>query len=579
MKNRELARELRKIADIMEIRKIQWKPEAYRSASRKIENMDENIGEIYEKEGKKGLQNIPSIGQSLADHIAEYIEKGKVRKWEKTKKQSEKGLPELLKIEGLGPNKVRQLSEELNIKNISDLRKAAEQNRISKLEGFGKKTEQNLLRSIEQYRERHERMLIGEAWEIAEETIGYLQDHTDPERIDYAGSLRRMKETIGDIDILAVTKDPEKLMDVFTDMKNVTRVLLKGESKSSVVLSNHINIDLRIIDKKSYGAALLYFTGSKDHNIQLRKMAMEKDYKLSEYGLFKGHSKKRIAERKKRMSIKNSDCNGYHRRCGKIPERSKRPEKDHVPELVEAKDIRGDLHMHTAYSDGYDTIRDMAKKAKDRGYDYIAVTDHSLSERIAGGMKVKDIKKQWKEIGEIGDSEGVSILKGAEVDILPDGSLDYEDDILKELDIVLAAVHSRFRSDKEEMTERILKALDNRYVNVLVHPTGRMINKREGYHADFDRIFKACASNHVALEINSDPRRLDLNGKMITSAKTRRKILTRYGCSRGGDAGKYPFRTRAGAAWLAGKKGSDQHIIHQRTPQISEALTQYPIAQ
>lgn len=522
MKNRELARELRKIADIMEIQKIQWKPEAYRSASRKIENMDENIGEIYEEEGKKGLQNIPSIGQSLADHIAEYIEKGKVRKWEKTKKQSEKGLPELLKIEGLGPNKVRELSEELNIKNISDLEKAAKQNRISKLEGFGKKTEQNLLRSIDQYRSRHERMLIGEAWKIAEETIGYLRDHAELERIDYAGSLRRMKETIGDIDILAVTEDPEKLMDVFTDMKNVSRVLEQGERKSSVVLSSHVNIDLRIINKRSYGAALLYFTGSKDHNILLRKMAMEKDYKLSEYGLFKGNSGKKIAGEKeadvyKKLGLKwippeMRENNGEIEAAG----------KDQVPELVEAKDIRGDLHMHTSYSDGYDTIRHMAKKAKDRGYEYIAVTDHSLSERIAGGMKVKDIEKQWQEIAEIGDSEGIRILKGAEVDILSDGSLDYEDDILKELDIVLAAVHSRFRSDKKEMTERILKALDNKYVNILAHPTGRMINKREGYHADFDRIFKACASNHVALEINSDPRRLDLNERMITAAKKHR---------------------------------------------------------
>ena len=519
MKNRKIAGELRKIADMMEIRGIQWKPRAYRSAARKIENMDESIEDIYNDGGKRGLQDIPSIGESLADHIAEYIEKGRVKKWERTKRGTGGDLPELLKIEGLGPKKVRLLAEKLHIANVGDLEKAAEEGKIRDLEGFGKQTEKNILRSVRQFRESRDRMLIGKAWKIAEETMDYLKSRAEVEKMDYAGSLRRMKETIGDIDILAVTPKPKDLMDVFTDMKDVSRILVKGESKSTVILEDTVHIDLRVIREKSYGAALLYFTGSKDHNIQLRKRALEEDLKLSEYGLFNEGAKKPRAAKEEADIYGALGLAWIPPELRENTEEIEAAEKDALPELVEAGDIRGDLHMHSRYSDGLDSIRDMAKKAKERGYDYIAVTDHSRSERIAHGMQVRDIEKQWKEIDGIGDEEGIHILKGAEVDILEDGSLDYGDDILEQLDLVTAAVHSDFGMKKKKMTARILQALENPCVNVLAHPTGRMINKRDGYEADMDAIFRACASGHVALEINSDPRRLDLNGTLIMAAK------------------------------------------------------------
>ncbi len=516
MKNREISEILNEIADILEIQDVQWKPRAYRSAARKIENMSENVQDIYKKKGKKGLEAIPTVGSGLSDHIAELIENGKVAKWEKLKKESGKGINELLNIEGLGPNKVKQLSKELGIKSLKDLRKAIEDKKIRKLEGFGQKTEENVLNSILQYGKSRERMLLGNAWTLAWETINYLKKNSDISKIDFAGSLRRMKETVGDIDILVVTKNPNKLMDSFSSMPNVSRVLVKGKTKTSVVLTEGINVDVRTVEAKSYGSAMQYFTGSKDHNIALRKVAVSKGYKLSEYGLFSKKTNRQLAGKTEKEVYNKL---GFEWIPPELRENRDELQGKKVPKLVELKDVRGDLQMHTTYSDGYDTIRDMARAAKKRGYEYIAITDHSKSERIAKGMEEDEIKKQWKEISRIAGEEKIKILKGAEVDILPDGKLDYPKEILKKLDIVLAAVHSRFKSSKKEMTERILKGLDNEHVNIFAHPTGRIVNRREGYNADFEKIFERCKENKIALEINCDPHRLDLNDTKILSAK------------------------------------------------------------
>ncbi len=519
MKNREIARVLNEMADIMEMKEIKWKPRAYRSAARRIENSSQDIEKIYRKGGKKGLEKIPSIGSGLAKHIADYIERGKVKKWERLRKGSAGRLRELINIGGLGPKKVRKLHNKLGVKDIKSLKKAIKSKKIRGMEGFGKKTEENILRSMKQYERSHERMLIGRAWTIAWEVMGYLKENADVKKIDFAGSLRRMKETIGDIDILVVTGSPEKLMDTFAGMPEVSRVLVRGKTKTSVVLKGGIQVDVRAIERKSYGAALQYFTGSKDHNINVRKLALRKGYRLSEYGLFRKKGNKTAGGRKEEDVYGKLGLRWIPPEMRENNGEIEMAEKGKLPRLVEVKEIRGDLQMHTKYSDGYDTISGMAGKAKEMGYDYIAITDHSKSERIAKGMDKRKIKKQWKEFGKLSGSLDVRVLKGAEVDILDDGSLDYGDDVLKELDIVLVAVHSGFRSGKKEMTERILKALDNRYVNVLAHPTGRMLQKREGYQADFDRIFEKCRKRGIALEINCDPERLDLNDRMITLAK------------------------------------------------------------
>ena len=519
MKNREIARKLNEVADILEFNEVEWKPRAYRSAARKIENMSREIAAIYKQEGKKGLEEISSIGQRLADHIAELIDDGRVKQWEKLKKKGSDGAYELVKLEGLGPSKARQLYRELEIKTIPELKKAVKDKKIRNLNGFGKKTEDNIYKAILQYEKGHERMLIGKAWKIAWEMIDYLEQKADIEKIDYAGSLRRMKETIGDIDLLVISDKPKAVMDAFVKAPGVKRIIGKGETKSSILLDEGNNVDLRVIEKDSYGSALQYFTGSKDHNIALRNIAINKGYKLSEYGLFQKKTNKKIAGKNEEDIYKKLGLPWIPPELRKNRGEIEAAEKNELPDLLELSDIKGDLQMHTRYSDGYDKIEDMVQKAKELCYDYIAITDHSESETIAKGMSAQDLRKAWDHTGKIAQKEDFKILKSAEVNILADGQLDYSDDLLKDMDLVLVSVHSRFKSSKKEMTDRILKALSNKYVNILAHPTGRMIHKRESYDADFGKIFRKCAENNIALEINADPERLDLNDVMILKAK------------------------------------------------------------
>ena len=519
IRNRDIAAELREIADLMEMEDTPWKPRAYRRAASRIDGMEESLSDIYHEKGKKGLDDIPTIGDALATHISEFIEKGSVKKWEDIKRRTQKGVHQLMEVEGLGPSKVRELADKLDIHTIEDLKTAAKQGKIGTLKGFGRKTEENILSSIELYERSLERMLISKAMSLAWGIIEYLREHASMRKIDYAGSLRRMKETIGDIDILAVTDDPQALMETFTRMPDVSRILLKGKTKTSVILEDGVHVDLRVIENESYGAAMQYFTGSKDHNIALRRIAVEKGYKLSEYGLFRKKDERKIA---------GADERDIYQKLGLAwipPEmREDRGELDlarrgRIPRLIEEKDVRGDLQMHTTYSDGIETIRDMARSAKALGHEYIAITDHSISERIAGGMDKEKLRKELREIDDIGDSEGIRILKGAEVDIKSDGTLDYDEETLNLLDIVLVSIHTGFKKSREENTRRLLHAIRNPGVNILAHPTGRILNKRNPYDADYEAVFRECAKNTVALEINCDPSRLDLDSSMILSAK------------------------------------------------------------
>ena len=523
MINSELAKEFNEAADILEYNKVEWKPRAYRKAARRISDYSEDIEQLYRREGKKGLEKIEGIGERIADHIAEYIETGKIKKFEELKKNAPKNIPKLMAIEGLGPSKIRVLSKKLGVESLEDLKKAIGEQKIRGLRGFGEKTEKNIAESVAQYERSHERMLINRAMDAAEEIIAYLEKNAGPEKIDYAGSLRRMKETIGDIDLLAQAEKPEKLIDAFASMPNVGRVILKGSTKSTVILKDGISVDLRVVPRESYGSALQYFTGSKDHGIALRDYAIRKGYKLSEWGLFKrlkGGAQGEMAAGEKEEDVYSTLGLEYM-----PPEmRENRGEielalKKQIPKLVELKDIRGDLQVHTKYSDGSSTIEDMAKKADSLGYEYFAVTDHSPSERIARGMTEKEIKKQWDEIEKVQKKVKVKILKGAEVDILPDGKLDYPNEVLKELDVVLASVHSRFKSDEKEMTQRIIKALEEPYPIILSHPTGRIIGKREGYKVNLDKIFQKAEDEKKIMEINADPERLDLNDSAIIEAK------------------------------------------------------------
>ncbi len=522
--NRELAKIFRDMALMYELKEVEWKPRAYRGAAYGIEGLSRDVRDIYKKDRQKGLEEIPGVGESIAEHIIEYIKKGKIKKFEQLRKKYPKEVTELVELEGMGPKKVKKLVKELDISSAADLKKAARKHRIKDVEGFGKKTEENILEALDIQKQSRERIRIDKALEIAEELISEIKDNAPVEEIDYVGSLRRMRATIGDIDILVISDKPKKVMDAFTKMNSVKKVISKGTTRSSVMLKEeNLHVDLRVVEKSSYAAAMQYFTGSKEHSIPLRKRAIKKGYKLSEYGLFR---KKKGGKQGKKVPLKNEDTLYDKLGLQYIPPEMREnrgeleaAEKKNIPKLVEADDIHGDFHIHTKYSDGSNTIEEIAKKAKEKGYDYIAIADHSRSARIAGGMDEKKIKKQWKEIGRIAKKQKIKILKSAEVDIRKDGSLDYPDTVLKELDIVIGGVHSNLKMPKKKMTERIIKALENNYLTILAHPTGRLVGKRKPYDADFEKIFRAAAKNKKILEINSQPERLDLDGANILAAK------------------------------------------------------------
>ncbi|OYT62257.1 DNA polymerase III [Thermoplasmatales archaeon ex4484_30] len=514
MKNREIAKIFYEIADMLEMQDVQFKPRAYRKAAQNIESLSEDIEEIY-KRGE--LEKIPGVGKSIAEKVKEFIEKGSVAYYEKLKKEIPVNLEELSSVEGLGPKMIKLLYKELGIKNLNDLEKAAKEGKIRHLKGMGERTEQKILENIEFARKKGGRILLGFALPEAMKLIKFLEKYAG--KISLAGSLRRRKETIGDMDILAVSLNPEKLMDEFTSMNEVDKILAKGETKSSVRLKSGIQVDLRIVDKESFGSALQYFTGSKEHNIEVRKIAVRNGYKLNEYGLFDKKSNKKIA---------GETEEGVYKALGMqyIPPelRENRGEVEAalngaLPALVERKDVRGDLQMHTKWSDGANTIEEMVKEGIKLGHSFIAITDHVGTLKIAGGMGEEEIRKQMKEIESLNEKyDDFHIFHGVEVNILKDGNLDMSRKVLKDVDVVIASIHSAFRQPMEEMTKRLLKALENDVVDILAHPTARIIYKREAIKFDVEKVFDAARENDVILEINAQPDRLDLNDILAKKA-------------------------------------------------------------
>ncbi|MGB9939617.1 DNA polymerase/3'-5' exonuclease PolX [Methanosarcina sp.] len=529
MRNREVAELFYEAADILEYQQVEWKPRAYRKAAQMIENLGQDVESIYAREGKAGLTEIPGIGESIADHIAEYLETGKVEKFEKLKGKAPSGTAELMEIRGLGAKKMKKLADTLGIRTLSDLKNAITAHRLRRLEGFGEKSEENLARAIEQYEKSHTRIALGKALPLAEEVISALKarcDNTNSKielsKIIYTGSLRRLKETIGDIDILAEAEKGEalKVMDCFVSLPDVDQVIVKGSTKSSVILREGTAIDLRVVPPESYGAALQYFTGSKEHNIELRNIAIKKGYKLSEYGLYLKESGKQITGSSEEEIYEKLGLAYIPPELRENRGEIKAAAKNALPKLIEAGDLRGDLHMHTHYSEGKDSLKTMIGRAEALGYEYIAVTDHSRSQKVANGLEIERLKAQWEEIDKLSKRFRIKILKGSEVDILKDGSLDYPDEVLKELDVVVGSVHSGFAFPEKKMTERIVTALENRYLDILGHPSGRLLGKREPYAVNFEKVFEAAAANRKVIEINSQPTRLDLNDELILRAKT-----------------------------------------------------------
>ncbi len=523
MKNKELAVIFSRIGDALEIKgETGFKVIAYRKASRILEDLTEDIEDISKE---KKLQEIPGIGSGIAKKIEEYLNTGHMKKFDEALSDIPEGLLELLNIQNLGGKTVHLAYRELGVKNIEDLKRVIENGSLARLSGLGEKKVENIKKGIKIYEHAQERINIFEAANIVEEVIDYLKEAPHIGRISSAGSLRRMKETVGDIDILTTGKDGAKIIDYFTQFPLVTQILARGKTKGSVMISaekGERQVDLRIVDESEYGSALQYFTGSKAHNIKLRSLAKDMGLKISEYGVFRGE---------KRIAGFNEEEVYRALNLAFIPPelREDRGEielalKNNLPRIVESNDIKGDLHVHSQYSDGSLSIEEIAASAKGLGYKYIAVCDHSQSVKYANGLSPERLRTQIDEIDRINRHlRGIKILKGTEVDILKDGRLDFSDEILKDLDIVVAAVHSGF---KRNVTERMLKAMENPYVTIIAHPSGRLISGREGYDIDLEKVIEGAQKLGIVLELNSYYDRLDLNEFYLKKAKDKNIMIS-----------------------------------------------------
>ena len=509
IKNREIAGKLYEIADLLEIKGSRFKPRAYRRAAQHVMTLSEDITAVLRR-GE--LERIPGVGASIASKIQEILETGTLGYLEELREELPQGLRELVEIEGIGPKTALKLHRELKISSVDELETVARQRKLRDLAGFRGKTEENILRAIKTHRNAQKRFLLGSILPVAKEIEKKLKSLRSVTRVSLAGSIRRRKETIGDVDILATSTEPLKVMDFFTQIPEVKSVLAKGRTKSTVVLTNNLQVDLRVVEEESYGSALQYFTGSKEHNIRLRGLALQKNWKLNEYSLFDKKTNEKIAGEDEESIYKMLGL-GYI-----APElREDRGEVEaalegSLPHLIEYGDVKGDLHVHTIWSDGICSIRDMAKAARSFGYEYIGICDHSKTLKIAHGLAEEDIRKQVKEIERLNRSaQGFTILSGTEVNIDSDGRLDIKDVVLKDLDIVIASVHSGFRRSEKEMTERVLTAIHNDYVDVLGHPTGRIMNRRDPYQIDLPKVFEASSKLGVFMELNAFFNRLDLS--------------------------------------------------------------------
>lgn len=510
MRNAEVAALLDEIADLLELKgENRFRVGAYRTAARRIENLVEGVEELW---ASGHLEDVPGVGESIAAKVGEYLQTGHSSYLASLRKEVAPGLRELLTVPGVGPARAQIIHRELGIRTIAELEEAARQHRLRTLPGIREKTEEKILREVERLQQRTRRMLLGVALPAAEEVVRLLRGDPLVRRIEPAGSLRRMKETIGDIDLLASSEHPEKVTEAFARLPIVKEVLGRGPTKASVLTRDNLQIDLRVVEPESYGAALQYFTGNKEHNIALREMAIRRGYKLSEYGLFDEATGRRLA---------GEDEADIYRRLGlewMHPElRENRGELEaaatgRLPRLVTREELKADFQMHTDWSDGSATLQEMAEACRRMGYRYAVISDHSQGLGVARGLSPERLEGQRREIERLnGRIAPFRLLAGSEVDIRSDGSLDYPDHVLSRLDLVIAAVHSGFEQSSERMTERIIRAIRNPHVDVLAHPTGRLLGRREGYDVDLERVLQEAARLGVAVEINASPERLDLN--------------------------------------------------------------------
>lgn len=528
MPNQEIAKIFYQMAQYLDMDgdAVPFKSIALRKVAVNLESLSEDINNIYKNGGLMALMEIPGVGRGIAFKIEEYLKAGKIKELEILKKKIPVDLEKLILIEGLGPRKIKILYQKLGIKNLKDLEYAAKKHKIASLDGFGEKTEKNILEGIEFAKREKGRFLLGDILPQVEIIYEKLKNLKSVEEVSLAGSLRRMRETIGDVDFLVISDNPQLVMDFFVSLPGVVKVWGKGATKTSVRMKDGYDMDLRVVPMKSYGSALQYFTGSKEHNIALRKIAIDKGYKLSEYGLFKGGSAGwRIIAGKNEEEI--YEKLGLQFISPELRENSGEIEaalKRNLPKLVELKDIKGDLHTQTNWNGGEHSIEEMAEVAMKMGYEYIGISDHTKFLRIEHGLDEKQLVQQRKEIDKLNKQLAISnqqfrILQGCESNIMPDGSIDIKDETLAKLDYVIAGVHSQMKMPKKQMTERIIKAMKNPNVDIISHPTGRIIKKRDEYEVDIDEIMKVAKETGTILEINAYPGRLDLKDINIRKAK------------------------------------------------------------
>lgn len=520
MKNIEIAKIFFNIASLLEMDKADFRVIAYKRAGATLENLQEDVGQIYLEKGIEGLEEIPTIGKGLALKIEEYIKHGKIKEYEQLKKKLPINLDELLKIEGMGAKKAKTLYQKLKIKDLKSLEKAAKAHKIAPLFGFGEKTEKNILEGIEFQKRNKGRVLFGFILPTVKKIIADLEKLPEVVKISVAGSTRRKKETIGDVDILVASDKPEKIMDYFVKMDGIEKVWAKGDTKSSVHLREGFDVDLRIVKEESFGSALQYFTGSKEHNIATRKIAIEKGLKLNEYGVFRGE--KMIAGKTEEDVYKAIGLLYIEPEMREDEGEIQLSKEQKLPELVRLKDIKGDLHCHSNWDGGENSIEEMADYAISLGYEYIGISDHTKFLKIENGLDEKQLLKENEAIKKINEKykgKGFRILHGCEANIMPDGSLDIKDEVLEKLDYVIAGVHSSMKMDREEMTKRIITAMKNKNVDIISHPTGRIIGRRDEFQMDLEKVLKTARETGTILEINSYPERADLRDVYIRMAK------------------------------------------------------------
>jgi len=516
MRNQEIAKLLRMMAAYLEMKGIAFKPQAYEKAAYSVESLDEDIEEFVKRAGKEGLKNLPGIGESIAEKIIEYLKTGQIKELEELKKEVPVDIETLTSIEGVGPKTVYKLYKALGIKTLEDLEKACKEHKIRRLPGFGPQSEEKILKGIKFYKQGGGRFLLGFIIPLVEKLVEYLKAHPNAKQVIPAGSYRRRKETVGDIDILAISDKPEEIMDHFVNFPEVEYIHAKGPTKTMVRLKIGLDVDLRVVEEESFGAALAYFTGSKDHNIAMRELAMKKGWKLNEYGLFDEKGKK-IAGKTEEEIYKKLDLE-----CIPPELRENRGEiqlalQKKLPKLIEYGSIKGDLQVQTNWTDGGNSIEEMVEEAIKMGLKYICITDHTKSLAVTGGLDEEKLLKQMAYIDQLNQKykNKIRILKGAEVNIQKDGKLDISDEVLSKLDFVGAAIHTHFNLPKSVQTERLIKAMQNPYVDCIFHPTGRVINKRPPYEIDIDKVIEEAKKTNTILEIDAYPDRLDLKDEHI----------------------------------------------------------------